>query len=136
MPEASVLHLADGGDVRDHVDAAAHAALVAYLERARPHAHSDIGSRLMAAGRALPGACTAFSPSFAGMRYVLLVRGRTPFALAFDMHSVALRLAGSAAEGARAWEPAPGWTTVDLWRPGVAEPDLRGLVLRAWEAAA
>lgn len=136
MPDEPGLRLADGGDLRDLVDAGAAAALVAHLERAQPHAHSDVGSALLDAARALPGPSTAYSPSFGGLRYVLLLRGRTPVAVAFDMQSVALREPGPGVDGARPWEPVPGWSVVELWRPGVPAPDLAALVRRAWEAAA
>lgn len=65
---------------------------LAFLERTRPSAHSDVASELSYAARGLPGV-RAFCPAPAGYAWVALhtPEGRV-FGLAYGMRALVLRL--------------------------------------------
>jgi hypothetical protein len=67
-------------------------AVIEYIRRENPFAHSDVGGLLIALGRRVPGA-QHYCPSFSSLAYVLL---HTPanviFAIATGMHKVDFRL--------------------------------------------
>jgi hypothetical protein len=93
--------------------------VLAFLERARPSAHSDVASELARAACGLPGA-RAFCPAPAGYAWVALhtPEGRV-FGLAYGMKALALRLGPHDAvaalrdRGERAEEIGPGWIVFD-----------------------
>jgi len=70
----------------------ANRAVIEYIRRENPFAHSDVGALLIALGRRVPGA-QYYCPSFSSLAYVVL---HTPanviFAIAIGMHKVDFRL--------------------------------------------
>ncbi|HLJ42610.1 MAG TPA: hypothetical protein VKT12_00220 [Candidatus Binataceae bacterium] len=70
----------------------ANRAVIEYIRRENPFAHSDVGALLMALWRRVPGA-QYYCPSFSSLAYVVL---HTPanviFAIAIGMHKIDFRL--------------------------------------------
>src|SRR4051794_18351350 len=97
--------------------------VIAFIRRANPFAHSDVGSLLFELGRDVEGVA-AYCPAPGSYAYVVLhTTTDRIFAIAFDMRGLAFRLdaserAAALAEGA---SPAPqigdDWVRVDPFDP-------------------
>jgi hypothetical protein len=120
--------------------------VLAYLERTRPSAHSDVASELSLAARGLPAA-REFCPDPAAYAWVVLhTPGGRIFGLASGMRELALRLGGHEAvaalreRGERAEEVGPGWIAFDPFvadeRTEITRARLRRYCRAAFEAAA
>ena len=115
--------------------------VMAFLERARPSAHSDVASELSLAARGLPGV-RAFCPAPAGYAWVALhtPEGRV-FGLAYGMKALALRLGPHDAvaalrdRGERAEEIGPGWIVFDPFLPDERSDATRARLARFCRAA-
>jgi hypothetical protein len=82
----------------------ANEAVMGFIRRENPFAHSNVGTRLLRLGRATAGA-QHYCPDFHSYAYVALhTAGKVIFAVAFGMRHIALRLP----EGARAEAAADG----------------------------
>lgn len=136
--------LIDLTDARFHVDA--NADVLAFIRRANPFAHSDVGSLLLDLGESLPGV-SAYSPSFASCAYVVLhTESNRIFAIAFGQRGLAFRPALSeraaalADGGTAAVHIGPDWVRFAPWGTtngptGVNDRDARER-LRRWCAKA
>ena len=81
---------------------AANDAVMAFIRRDNPFAHSGVGTRLLRLGRATPGA-ERYCPDYHSYAYVALhTRDKVIFAVAFGMRHIALRLPDRAARDAAA----------------------------------
>jgi hypothetical protein len=126
------------GDITAHVDSHANADVLAYLDSHAPHCHSDVGEALLAAATKRCGKWMAYSPSFAALRYVVLITERRIFALAHDIAFVCVRLPAASREIAleSGAKPAPEigmeWVRIQLFRREYPDPDLAFWVLRAY----
>ncbi len=97
------------------------AAVMEYVRRESPFAHSNVGAHLVRLGRGTPGA-RYYCPDFRSYAYVALhTEAKVIFALAFGMRQIAFRLpptarAEAVAEGATAY-PAIGeqWVAIDAF---------------------
>ena len=70
----------------------ANRAVIEYIRRENPFAHSDIGAMLMRLGRLVPGA-QYYCPSFSSLAYVVLhTREHLIFAIAIGMLKIDFRL--------------------------------------------
>ncbi len=129
----------EGGELTQLVDAETQQDVLGYLARTSPSCHSDTGEALLRAAEPC-GDCIAFSPSFAGFRYVALLTRRRIFALGLGQFSVCFRLPGSLhaaalqAGAAAAPEIGRGWVRFDLFQPDRPEVDLPSWTLRACAA--
>ena len=110
--------------------------VIAFVRRANPFAHSDVGSLLIALGKELPGV-HAYCPSYKSCAYVVLhTDADRIFAIAFGQRGLAFRLAAPAlAEaiadgGTPAPEIGPDWVRFEPW-DATAKPDARER-LRRW----
>jgi hypothetical protein len=106
----------------------ANEAVIDFIRRTNPIAHSDIGSKLVALGKAIAGA-HAYCPSYSSCAYVVLhTEAQVIFAIAFGMRDIALRLPPDvlAQGGAPFLDIGEDWLCVDAF-PGPAARD-------AWEA--
>lgn len=114
--------------------------VMGFVRRTNPFAHSDVGSVLLALGKAIPGA-HAYSPSYASCAYVVLhTEANRIFAIAFGQRGLALRIAPSAQAaalvdgGAPAPDIGPDWVSFAPWgAQATAEPMAR---LHRWCAQA
>ena|SRR5204862_5218439 len=140
MDMASGARYVDGGDLGALVDAGHNQDVESYLSRHQPSCHSDTGDALIRAAERC-GEWLAFSPSFAGCRYVALVTNRRVFALGVGQRSVCYRLplalhSTALATGAgAAREIGPAWVRFELFRADWPTPDLPFWTLRAYRAA-
>jgi hypothetical protein len=83
--------LIDVTDARFHI--APNDDVLAFVRRANPFAHSDVGGVLFALGREIDGA-HAYCPSTASFAYVVLhTASHRIFAIAYGMRGLAFRLA-------------------------------------------
>lgn len=134
--------IADGGPLAAHVTRSTQPLLFDWLERTQPSAHSDVGSALLDAARATLGdGFTAWSPSWAQCRYVIVCAHGRALALAHGMQTVAVGVADvqravAMAHGAAARDDlGSGWAGFELWQPGAKPVDL-AFWLRAADAHA
>ena len=112
-------------------------AVIDFIRRANPFAHSDIGSKLISLGKAIAGA-HAYCPSYSSCAYVVLhTEGQVIFAIAFGMRDIAFRLPPDvlAQDGAPFLEIGEDWLCVDAFR-GPAAGDASGAMLQRWAGAA
>ena len=112
-------------------------AVIDFIRRANPFAHSDLGSRLISLGKAIAGA-HAYCPSYSSCAYVVLhTEGRVIFAIAFGMRDIAFRLPSDvlAQGGAPFLEIGEDWLCVDPF-PGPATRDASDALLQRWVEAA
>lgn len=123
-------YLIDLTDARFHV--AGNEDVLAFVRRANPFAHSDLGSLLLELGKGVRGS-RAYSPSFAQCAYVVLhTDAWLIFAIAFGQRGLAFRLtsasrtAALADGGVGASNVGPDWVSFDPW-----DPALPGAVQRA-----
>ena len=109
------------------------AAVMDYIGRANPCAHSDLGSKLVELGRGIAGA-HVYCPDFRAFAYVVLHSdANVIFAAAWGMSRIVLRLPESPetlADGGRRSEIGDGWLAF------AAFPEDRGKVLATWCPAA
>lgn len=109
-------------DITDpRFDLAENADVLAFIRRANPFAHTDVGSLLFALARAIPGA-GAYCPAPASCAYVVLHTGADRIvAIAYGQRGLAFRLpaalhaAALADGGALAPEIGPDWVRFDPW---------------------
>ena len=94
--------------------------IIEFIRDANPFAHSDVGSKLIAVGKAIAGAKT-YCPNFRECAYVVLHdNAEVIFAIAFGMYSIGLLLPPGAAAEVRN-NSAPGaaigndWLSIDLF---------------------
>jgi hypothetical protein len=93
-------------------------AVVDYIGRANPFAHSDVGGKLIELAKGVAGA-HAYSPDYRACAYVVLHSdANVIFAMASGMSSIAFRLPQAAAREASADRAAPcdigkGWLAFD-----------------------
>jgi hypothetical protein len=111
---AALIELTD-----DAFKIAANAAVIAFIRRENPFAHSNVGTRLLRLGRATSGA-ERYCPDYHSYAYVVLhTRDKVIFALAYGMRHIALRLpaAAQAEAAADGGTPCPaigeGWLSFD-----------------------
>lgn len=117
------------------------AAVMEYVRRENPFAHSNVGARLVRLGRGTAGA-QHYCPDFHSCAYVALhTEAKVIFAIAFGMRQIALRLPPSAraeavAEGAVAC-PAIGdeWLSFDAFR-AAGSPTAAAARLEHWSEVA
>ena len=113
------------------------AAVMEYVRRESPFAHSNVGTRLVRLGRSTQGA-QHYCPDFHSYAYVALhTAAKVIFAIAFGMRQIAFRLPPSAraeavAEGATAC-PAIGdeWLSFDAFQTG-GSPAAAAARLKHW----
>jgi hypothetical protein len=109
------------------------AAVMDYIGRANPFAHSDLGTRLVELGKGIAGA-QVYCPDFQAFAYVVLhTEASVVFAAAWGMSKIILRLPKSAealADGGARSEIGDGWLAF------AAFPEDRGKVLATWCTAA
>lgn len=101
--------------------------IIAFIARANPFAHSDVGSELITLGKAIPGA-EFYCPSFRSLAYVVLhTAAHRVFAIAFGQQGLAFRLDPAAVSDAVAdggtLEPeiGPDWVRFAPWGAGARE---------------
>jgi hypothetical protein len=118
----------------------ANAAVIDYIRRANPFAHSDLGEKLIELGKSVAGA-RAYSPDFRACAFVVLHSdANVIFAIASGMRSLAFRLPEVVAPDALADHAAPcdmgaEWLAFDPF--GLGGPNKAGDgVLLKWCAAA
>ncbi len=119
----------------------ANAAVMAYVRRENPFAHSNVGARLVRLGRGTAGA-RHYCPDFHSYAFVVLhTEAKVIFAIAFGMRQIALRLPAAAraeavAEGAAPC-PAIGedWVAFDAFKTG-GSPAAAAERLKHWCAIA
>ncbi len=106
-------------------------AVIAFIRRANPFAHSDVGSLLFGLGKSVPGA-VAYCPAPANYAYVVLhTAENVVFAIAYDMTGLASRLDGASYDEALADGGVPqpeigaDWVRFHPWPPGVPEAETR-----------
>jgi hypothetical protein len=111
----------------------ANAAVMEYVARANPFAHSDLGAKLIELGKGITGA-HAYSPDHGAFAYVVLHNdANVIFAAAWGMTKIAFRLPRSAealADGGGRSEIGDGWLAF------AAFPEDRAKVLATWCQAA
>ncbi len=113
------------------------AAVMDYVRRESPFAHSSIGGRLVRLGRGTEGA-QHYCPDFHSFAYVALhTRAKVIFAIAFGMRQIAFRVppaarAEAVAEGAAPC-PAIGedWVAFDAFKAG-GSPAAAAARLKHW----
>ena len=105
------------------------AAVMDYIGRANPFAHSDLGTKLIEMGKSIAGA-HAYCPDYGAFAYVVLHNdANVIFAAAWGMSKIALRLPRSA----EALADGGGRSEIgDDWLAFVAIPEDRGTVLATW----
>jgi hypothetical protein len=105
------------------------AAVMDYVGRANPFAHSDLGAKLIELGKAIAGA-HVYCPDYEAFAYVVLhTDANVIFAAAWGMSKIALRLPRTAealADGGGRSEIGEDWLAF------VALPEDRGKVLATW----
>lgn len=119
--------------------------VLAFIRRANPFAHSDVGSVLFALGKQIPGA-HAYCPSVSSLAYVVLHTASDRIvAIAFDQRGLAFRLGAPAYAdaiadgGTEAPTIGPDWMRFDPWavRPvDTTYPHLQRWAERAFADAA
>jgi hypothetical protein len=104
--------------------------VLAFIRRANPFSHSDVGTVVFECARRIDGAC-AYCPSVASCAYVVLhTTSHRIVAIAYDQRGLAIRLGGQAqAEAIAAGNrlvPAIGvdWVEIDPWPAGRARGGL------------
>jgi hypothetical protein len=119
----------------------ANEAVIDFIRGTNPFAHSDIGSKLIALGKATAGA-HAYCPSYSSCAYVVLhTAAQAIFAIAFDMRKLAFRLppaamASGLEQGGRVCtEIGEDWLCADAFRsPGGGA--MSDATLQQWAEAA
>src|SRR5579884_3430948 len=98
----------------------ANAAVLGFIATANPHAHSNVGTRLIRLGRGIDGA-RHYCPDFHAFAYVALHNAaHVIFAIAFDMRKIALRLpaeerSAALADGGAVFPPlGESWLCFDM----------------------
>jgi hypothetical protein len=111
-------------------------AVIEFIRRANPFAHSDVGSLLLELGKGITGA-HAYSPSYKQYAYVVLHTDVSRiFAIAYGQRGLAFRLAAPsysealADDGTAAGDIGPDWVAFDPWNPNVSTSELRARLER------
>jgi hypothetical protein len=98
-------------------------AVIGFIRRTNPFAHSDVGDKLAQLGKAVPGA-RRYCPSPRSSAYLALhTEANVIFALAFGMRNIAFRLLPDAVAesgGAPFLEIGEDWLRVDAFAPASA----------------
>jgi hypothetical protein len=124
-------------DVTDpRFDIPHNADVLAFVRRANPFAHSDVGSLLLVLGKGVAGS-HAYMPSFRDCAYVVLHDDAwSIFAIAFGQRGLAFRLAPSSVAaaladgGAVAPQIGSDWVSFEPWDVGVPTDVLRARLER------
>jgi hypothetical protein len=117
---------------------AANRAVIEHIRRTNPFAHSDLGSKLIALGNAIPG-IAHYSPNYRAYAYVVLYcEAHVIFALAEGMWNLAFRLPSDAVPAALAEDAAPSkigddWISAAAFDPALVNRDRK---LAQWCEAA
>lgn len=128
-------------DVTDsRFQTAQNAAVIEFIRRTNPFAHSDVGSILFEFARAIPGA-RAYCPAPTSYAYVVLYDAADRiFAIAFGQRGFGIRvgagrlLEAAVADGAvRSSDIGPDWVTFDPWD---VNDKTRRQKLRTWTECA
>jgi hypothetical protein len=116
-------------------------AVIDFIRRTNPSAHTDPGGKLIALGKAVPGA-RHYSPNYRACAYVVLhTDAQVIFAVAFGMRQLAFRLPpdvlaqGMAVGGKPCPEIGPDWLSVDAFRAPAASAAWDATLQRWVEAA-
>jgi hypothetical protein len=120
----------------------ANRAVIDFVQRANPFAHSDLGLKLIELAKGIRGA-RYYCPAFSSCAYVVLhTEGNVIFAIAFGMRDIAFRLPAGAvrsalAQGlARPSDIGKEWLCVNPFPAGgptaELEAQLRGWCMRAF----
>jgi hypothetical protein len=110
----------------------ANGAIIDFIRRTNPSAHSNVGDKLALLGKAIAGA-HSYCPSPRSSAYLVLhTEANVIFALAFDMRNIAVRLPPDelAESGVPFHEIGEDWLCVDAFAPASAA------LLPRWCAAA
>lgn len=115
----------------------ANAAVMDFVRRASPFAHSNVGARVVRLGRSTPGA-RHYCPDFHSFAYVALhTEAKVIFALALGMRQIAFRLPAAARAEAVAEGAAPfpdigaDWIVVEALKAG-GSPAAAPVRLQHW----
>ncbi len=116
-------------------------AVIEFIRRVNPFAHSDVGSLLLDLGRKIEGV-RAYCPSYKQYAYVVLHTDTWRiFAIAYGQRGLAFRLSqasrGDAVGdgGATAGDIGDDWVKFDPWNPKVSAPQMKARLER-WTARA
>jgi hypothetical protein len=105
-------------------------AVIEFIRRVNPFAHTDVGIKLIELGEATAGA-QIYCPSYRSCAYVVLhTEAQVIFAIAFGQRQLVLRLppdvlAAGAGQGGKVHaEIGPDWLGVDAFRSGASDATL------------